>query len=39
VVERLRVLWPSGVVEVFESLAPGQQYAIKEGAGVVAVSP
>ena len=38
-VERVRVLWPSGAVEVYESLEPGKGYVIKEGAGVAAERP
>jgi enediyne biosynthesis protein E4 len=38
-VERLRVLWPSGGVEVFESLPAGRGYIVKEGTGILAESP
>jgi hypothetical protein len=38
-VERVRVRWPSGHVEVFESLASGRGYILKEGAGLIAGEP
>ena len=38
-VERVRVRWASGAEEVFESLAPGRGYVIKEGVGVIAERP
>ncbi len=34
-VERLRVLWLSGAVEVFDGLAAGHGYILKEGTGVI----
>ncbi len=37
--EKLRVHWPSGRVEVLESLPTGRGYIIKEGVGVVAERP
>ncbi len=39
VVDRLRVAWPSGTVQIFESLAAGRGYVVKEGVGVVAQRP
>jgi hypothetical protein len=38
-VERVRVRWASGAVEVLESLAPGRGYVLKEGVGVIAERP
>ncbi len=38
-VEHLRVIWPSGAVDVLESLSAGRSYVIKEGVGVVADRP
>jgi hypothetical protein len=38
-IDRVRVQWPSGRVEVLESLAPRRGYIIKEGMGVVAARP
>ncbi len=39
VIERVRVVWPSGRVEVLDSLPGRRGYIIKEGIGVVAESP
>jgi hypothetical protein len=36
---RVRVRWPSGRLEVLESLAPGRSYIIKENAGPIAERP
>jgi hypothetical protein len=36
---RARVQWPSGRVELLESLAPERSYIIKEGMGVIAERP
>ncbi|MGH9337098.1 MAG: CRTAC1 family protein, partial [Vicinamibacteria bacterium] len=38
-VERLTVRWPSGRVDILESLPAGKGYAIKEGVGVLAERP
>jgi hypothetical protein len=38
-VESVRIQWPSGRSEIFESLACRRTYAIKEGIGVVAEKP
>ncbi len=37
--ERVRIRWPSGESELFETLASGRTYAIKERVGVVAERP
>jgi hypothetical protein len=38
-VDRIHVRWPSGRVEVLESVAAGRGYVLKEGAGIVAGKP
>jgi hypothetical protein len=38
-VKRVRVRWPSGSVEVFESLSSGRGYVLKEGTGAIAERP
>jgi hypothetical protein len=38
-VERVRVSWPSGSVEIVESLSAGREYILKEATGVIAERP